>query len=137
MQSYQSIGIIFGIIGIIFGLLFSITPTGNIATVPSAALGVWVLIISIAGICVVLADTRHSRRVSMVLIFLGAFGNVLLIIPGIMAYRYKPKGKQEIEQQSMSLSDREKRDKELEDTRKKLADLEREKEIRDREEDKK
>jgi hypothetical protein len=37
----------------------------------------------------------------------------------------------------MRLSDREKRDKELEDTRKKLADLEREKEIRDREEDKK
>jgi DNA-directed RNA polymerase subunit RPC12/RpoP len=37
----------------------------------------------------------------------------------------------------MGLSDREKRDKELEDTRKKLADLEREKEIRDREGDKK
>jgi membrane-bound ClpP family serine protease len=85
MESYQSIGIVLGVIGIILGLLGSL----------AQGCLVWVAIISIAGIIVVLVNTKHSHNVGIVLIVLGIIGNLLLIIPGIMALRYKPEGKKE------------------------------------------
>jgi hypothetical protein len=61
---------------------------------------VWVAIVSIVGIIIVLVNTKHSHSVGIVLIVLGIIGNLLLIIPGAMALRYKPEGKKEIKPQS-------------------------------------
>ena len=128
MESYQTVGIIISILGILLG---------SGMTIVFGWISVIVILASFLGLVLSVLNVKHHKNVGGALIVIGIVGNLLLIIPGIMAYRYKPEGKQEIKQQSMRLSDREKRDKELEDTRKKLADLEREKEIRDREEDKK
>jgi hypothetical protein len=89
MESYQSIGIAMGILGMILGLLvirYGIDP----------GLGYWVSIVSIVGIIIVLVNTKHHQGAGITLVLLGIVGNLLLIIPGIMAYRYKPEGKNEI-----------------------------------------
>jgi hypothetical protein len=90
MESYQSVGIVIGIIGIVFGLLGSLA-YGWLA---------WVAIVSIVGIILVLVNTKHHEGVGITLIVLGILGNLLLIIPGIMACRYKPKSEWEIKPQS-------------------------------------
>jgi hypothetical protein len=76
-----------GIVGLILGLLGSI----SIGT-----LGLWVAFISFVGIVVPLVNIKHHEKVGIVLIILGIIGNLLLIIPGIMAIRYKPKSESEI-----------------------------------------
>ena len=135
MESYQSIGIVIGIIGIVLGLLGSL------------AYGwlVWVAIVSIVGIILVLVNTKHHEGVGIILIVLGILGNLLLIIPGIMAYRYKPKSEWEIKGQSKEEEERlehmdpqwqeQKYQEELKEVRtkleadeKRLAELERKKE---------
>ena len=86
MESYQSVGIVIGIIGIILGLAGSFVQ-GWLA---------WVTIVSIVGIILVLFNPKNHKGVGITLIVLGILGNLLLIIPGIMAYRYKPESKSEI-----------------------------------------
>jgi hypothetical protein len=90
MESYQSIGIVIGIIGIVLGLVGSLA-YGWLA---------WVAVVSIVGIIVVLVNTKHHQGVGITLIVLGILGNLLLLIPGIMAYRFKPKSELEIKSQS-------------------------------------
>ena len=87
MESYQSIAIVLGIIGIFLGLLSSIA-IGSYAVV--------VILVSIVGIVVPLVNTKHHNKVGVVLIVLRILGNLLLIIPGIMACRYKPESNSEI-----------------------------------------
>jgi len=128
MESYQTVGIIISILGILLG---------SGMTIVFGWISVIVILASFLGLVLSVLNVKHHKNVGGALIVIGIVGNLLLIIPGIMAYRYKPEGKKEIKQQSMRLSDREIQDREIEDTRKKLADLEREKEIRDREDDKK
>lgn len=135
MESYQSIGIVIGIIGIVLGLLGSF----------SVWWLVWVAIVSIAGIIIVLVNTKHHKGVGVALVVMGILGNLLLIIPGIMAYRVKPKSEGEIKPQSKGEGehrehmDPERREQkyqeELEEVRakleadeKRLAELERKKE---------
>jgi membrane-bound ClpP family serine protease len=96
LESYQSIGIVLGVIGIILGLLGSLVQGWL----------VWVAIISIAGIIVVLVNTKHSHGFGITLIVFGIVGNLLLIIPGIMALRYKPETKSEIKPQSREEGDK-------------------------------
>jgi len=91
MESYQSIAIVLGIIGIFLGLLSSIA-IGSYAVV--------VILVSIVGIVVPLVNTKHHNKVGGVLIVLGILGNLLLIIPGIMACRFKPESQSEIKSHS-------------------------------------
>ena len=90
MESYQSIGIVIGIIGIVLGLLGSLA-YGWLA---------WLAVVSIVAIVIVLVNTKHHQSVGITLIVLGILGNLLLIIPGIMECRYKPESKSEINPQS-------------------------------------
>ena len=76
MESYQSIGLLMGMTGLILGILGS-------AVIGS--LGLWVAVVSFIGIVVPLVNTKHHKNVGIVLIVLGILGNLLLLIPGIMA----------------------------------------------------
>jgi hypothetical protein len=91
MESYQSIGLLMGIAGLILGILGS-------AVIGS--LGLWVAIFSFVGMILVLVNPKHHRGVGIVLIVLGIIGNLLLIIPGAMALRYKPESESEIKPKS-------------------------------------
>jgi hypothetical protein len=91
MESYQSIGLLMGIAGLILGILGS-------AVIGS--LGLWVAVVSFIGIVVPLVNTKHHKNVGIVLIVLGIIGNLLLIIPGAMALRYKPESDSEIKPKS-------------------------------------
>jgi hypothetical protein len=91
MESYQSIGLLMGIAGLILGILGS-------AVIGS--LGLWVAVVSFIGIVVPLVNTKHHKNVGIVLIVLGIIGNLLLIIPGVMALRYKPESESEIKPKS-------------------------------------
>jgi membrane-bound ClpP family serine protease len=91
MESYQSIGLLMGIAGLILGILGS-------AVIGS--LGLWVAVVSFIGIVVPLVNTKHHKNVGIVLILLGIIGNLLLIIPGAMALRYKPESESEIKPKS-------------------------------------
>ena len=90
MESYQSIGIVMGIIGIALGLFASLVQ-GYL---------IWVALVSIAAIIIVLVHTKHHKKVGITLVVLGILGNLLLIIPGAMAIRYKPEGNKEIKSQT-------------------------------------
>lgn len=90
MESYQSISIVLGIVGIILGL---------ISTIAIGSLGLWIVFVSFIGIALPLVNTKHHEKVGIVLIVLGILGNLLLVIPGIMAIRYKPESKPEIKPQ--------------------------------------
>jgi membrane-bound ClpP family serine protease len=90
MESYQSIGIVLGIVGIFLGIVGSL----------AAGWVILVAIVSIIGICVVLVNTKHHKNVGITLMVLGILGNLLLIIPGIMAYRYKPESESQIKPHS-------------------------------------
>lgn len=90
MESYQSIGIIMGIVGLILGLV------GSIAI---GSLGLWVALVSFVGIVLPLVNTKHHKNIGIVLIVLGILGNILLIIPGAMAIRYKPESESQIKPQ--------------------------------------
>lgn len=81
-----------GIAGLILGILGS-------AVIGS--LGLWVAVVSFIGIVVPLVNTKHHKNVGIVLIVLGIIGNLLLIIPGAMALRYKPESESEIKPKSM------------------------------------
>ena len=87
MERYQSIGIIMGIVGLILGLV------GSIAI---GSLGLWVALVSFVGIVLPLVNTKHHKNVGIILMVLGILGNLLLIIPGAMAIRYKPESKSDI-----------------------------------------
>jgi membrane-bound ClpP family serine protease len=91
MESYQSIGLLMGIAGLILGILGS-------AVIGS--LGLWVAVVSFIGIVVPFVNTKHYKNVGIVLIVLGIIGNLLLIIPGAMALRYKPESESEIKPKS-------------------------------------
>ena len=91
MQSYQSVSIVLGIVGIILGIFSSIA---------IGWLAIWVVIVSFIGIVLPLANTKHHEKVGGILIVLGILGNLLLIIPGIMAYRWKPESQSGIRPQS-------------------------------------
>jgi len=111
MESYQSISIILGIVGIIVGF---------ISMFAIASLGLWVVFVSFVGIALPLVNTKHHEKVGIIMIVLGILGNLLLIIPGIMAIRYKPEGNT----QSQS---NEEVQKKLDETEKRLTELERRK----------
>ena len=87
MESYQSIAIVLGIVGIILGLISTLV-LGPLAWFP--------IIASFLGIIIPLVNTKHHKNVGIVLIVIGIVGNVLLIIPGIMAIRYKPESESRI-----------------------------------------
>jgi hypothetical protein len=91
MESYQSIGLLMGVAGLILGILGS-------AVIGS--LGLWVAVVSFIGFVVPLVNTKHHKNVGIVLIVLGIIGNLLLIIPGAMALRYKPESESEIKPKS-------------------------------------
>jgi hypothetical protein len=135
MESYQSVGIVIGIIGIVLGVVGSFVQ-GWLA---------WVAIVSIVGIILVLFNPKNHKGVGITLIVLGILGNLLFLIPGIMAYRYKPKSEGEIKPLSTEKGEHlehmepkrqeEKYQEELEEVRakleadeKRLAELERKKE---------
>ena len=80
-----------GIAGLILGILGS-------AVIGS--LGLWVAVVSFIGIVVPLVNTKHHKNVGIVLLVLGIIGNLLLIIPGAMALRYKPESESEIKPKS-------------------------------------
>jgi hypothetical protein len=82
MESYQSIGVMMGIAGIVLALALVAHPVGVLALL--------IIPVSFIGIILALLNTKHHRNVGVALIILGVIGNILLILPGIMAYRYKP-----------------------------------------------
>ena len=80
-----------GIVGLILGLV------GSIAI---GSLGLWVALVSFVGIVLPLVNTKHHKNVGIVLMVLEILGNILLIIPGAMAYRYKPESESNFKPQS-------------------------------------
>jgi len=85
-----------GILGMILGMIvirWGVEP-GLGYWVTIVWLGIWIMIVSIVGIIIVLVNTKHHQGAGITLVYLGILGNPLLIIPGIMAYRYKPEGNQ-------------------------------------------
>jgi vacuolar-type H+-ATPase subunit I/STV1 len=96
LESYQRVGVAMGILGMLLGLLvvrYGIDP-GLGYWISIVSLGIWIIIVSIVGIIIVLVNTKHHQGVGITLVLLGIVGNLLLIIPGIMAYRYKPEGEE-------------------------------------------
>lgn len=95
VETYQTIGVILGIISTIIGILvafagFIIIPLDIGITL---IIGVWVTISSFTCIFISLANPeRHCKHVAIALIVIGVFGPWLMIIPGIIAAVYKPKG---------------------------------------------
>ena len=103
MESYQSIGIVMGILGMVLGLLviFGLGIEEGLGIwVTTVSLGIWVTTESLVGLILALVNIKHHKTVGTVLIIIGILGNLLLIIPGIMAYRYKPKSESEIKPKS-------------------------------------
>ena len=84
MESFQTVGILVGIIGVILGLLIVGFAPGGIGLV-----GIGTAIVSFISIFLVLTK-RHAKGVGITIIVLGVLFNWLLLIPGIMAVRYKP-----------------------------------------------
>jgi uncharacterized protein with PQ loop repeat len=86
MESYQSIGIVMGVVGIIIAIGL------GAAQVPS--INGWVVVailfVSFIGLVISLVNKKHHKGVGITMIILGCIGNLLLIVPGIMAIRYKP-----------------------------------------------
>ncbi len=82
MESYQTAGIIVSLIGIFLSMavVFFIPP-----------LGALMLIISIISLIlsIVVRNSANARGLGIAFIVMGIIGNLLLIIPGIMAIRYK------------------------------------------------
>ena len=95
MESYQSVGVVIGIAGIVLGIV-------ALFFVPY---GVVTIAVSFVGLIVPLVNPKHHKAVGVTLIVLGIIGNVLMIIPGIMAVRYKPEGKNENKPQSKEQGD--------------------------------
>jgi len=87
MESYQTITLVIGIAFIVIGLVVAMF---------GFWFGVVIATVSFIGIIASLVELKHHKAVGISLIVLGIVGNLLLIIPGIMAYRYKPEGKKEI-----------------------------------------
>ena len=79
-----------GVVGLILGLV------GSIAI---GSLGLWVALVSFIGIVLPLVNTKHHKNLGIILMVLGILGNLLLIIPGAMAYRYKQEPKSETKPQ--------------------------------------
>ena len=89
MEKYQNVSILMGIVGIILG---------QISRSVIGGLGLWIILVSFIGIVLplVLVNTKHHEKVGIILIIIGIVGNLLLVIPGIMAIRYKPESKSDI-----------------------------------------
>ena len=81
MESYQTAGVIISVIGIILGLILAnfIAPLGGLMFV----VNIIALILSAA------MKPRSHRTYGIVTMVLAVIGNLLLLIPGIMALRYK------------------------------------------------
>jgi hypothetical protein len=89
MESCQTVGIIISILGILLG---------SGMTIVFGWISVIVILASFLGLVLSVLNVKHHKNVGGALIVIGIVGNLLLIIPGIMAYRYKPERKQEIKQ---------------------------------------
>jgi hypothetical protein len=87
MESFQSVGLVVGIAGVILGLAEIIF---------LGLLRMWIAAISFIGIIISLFNPKHSKAVGIVLIVVGVLGNIFLVIPGIMALRYKPESAKEL-----------------------------------------
>lgn len=84
-------GLVLSIVSILLGLLGSAV---------IGWLGGLVAIVSFVGMILVLLNPKHHKGVGITLIVLGIIGNLLLIIPGIMAYRYKREPESQIKPQN-------------------------------------
>jgi hypothetical protein len=82
MESYQKAGVIISIIGIILGF---------VATIFLPALGAVMIVVNFITLMLSAFVKTHTKALGVSLIVFGIIGNFFLIIPGIMAIRYKPK----------------------------------------------
>ena len=81
MESYQTAGVIISILGILLSFAVGIF-------IPP--LGVLMFFVNIVTLILSAVVKTNTRGLGVALIVLGIIGNVFLIIPGIMAIRYKP-----------------------------------------------
>lgn len=86
MESYQSIGIVMAVVGILVGLALAVFPDPL-----SGFIVIAIIFMSFIGLIISLVNPKNHKGVGITLIIVGVIGNLLLIIPGVMAIRYKPK----------------------------------------------
>jgi hypothetical protein len=87
MESYQSVAVVLAIIMLVIGIMIAIIPFEF-----TAWLGIWIAFCSFICIFVPLANPqKHHKAVGVVLLIFGIIGTWPLLIPAIMALRYKPK----------------------------------------------
>ena len=84
MESYQSIGIVMAVVGSLLAIGLNFTTVNGFVIV-------FIVLSSFIGLIVALINPKHHKAAGITMIVVGLFGNFLLIIPGIMAIRYKPK----------------------------------------------
>jgi O-antigen/teichoic acid export membrane protein len=90
MESYQVVGIIMGIIGTLLGILMFLAGAISEDVAYLAVIGPFTGIFSFTGIFVALANPRYKRGVGVYYLVTGILFNLLLIVPAIMAFRWKP-----------------------------------------------
>ena len=73
---------------------------GGLVTAAYGAIGLWSLLIGFIGMVIPLVNTKHSKNVGITLIVFAIIGNLVLLIPGIMAYRWKPESQSGIRPES-------------------------------------
>ena len=90
MESYQVVGIIMGIIGTFLGIVVFVAGAISEDVAYLAVVGLFTGIFSFIGIFVALANPRYKRGVGVYYLVTGILFNLLLIVPAIMAFRWKP-----------------------------------------------
>jgi hypothetical protein len=89
MENYQKAGIATGVIGVIIGLVLLRFLDGFFVY-----FGVCMFVASMISVTILVpvsSSGKHRKTVGIIVLLMGVFFNWLLIIPGIMAIRYRPK----------------------------------------------
>jgi hypothetical protein len=89
MENYQKVGIMTGVIGAIIGLIL-LRSLGGFFVYFGGCMFV-ASMISVTILIPISGSGKYRETVGILVLLMGIFFNWLLIIPGVMAMRYKPK----------------------------------------------
>jgi hypothetical protein len=91
MENYQKAGLITGIIGVVIGLVILGSLEGLFVYFGGCMFVA--SMISLTILTPISGSGKYRKTVGIIVLLMGVFFNWLLIIPGIMAIRYKPKSR--------------------------------------------
>jgi hypothetical protein len=89
MENYQKAGIMTGVIGVIIGLIL-LRSLGGFFVYFGGCMFV-ASMVSVTILIPISGSGKYRETVGILVLLMGIFFNWLLIIPGVMAMRYKPK----------------------------------------------